>query len=97
MAVDVQTQMKRLESAREKVRELDGRRNRLTALVEEREKRVAEIEAQARDEFECEIDELPTMIEQLQRESEEAIVQAESILGLTKEKPEEEDLDGFLN
>jgi DNA repair exonuclease SbcCD ATPase subunit len=95
MTVEVQAQMQRLETARKRVREVDGKKTRLGALIEERERRVTELEEQAQNDFECDMAELPDMVKQLKQESEDAVKEAESILGLAE--PEEEgDPDGCL-
>jgi len=53
-------------------------------------KRQVELEKRAKDEFECSVDELPALIEQLEKEAEVSLANAEKILGMREGDPEPE-------
>ena len=76
-------QMQRLTRAREKVDSIRTRRMQLQAEVGVHHKTLAELEKQSREEFDCEVDDLPDLIQKLEREGEEAVARAEKLLGMT--------------
>lgn len=78
--MDVQGTMHRVETARRRVDELKGRKNRLEGEVETHRRRMGEIEAKCREEYDCEVGQLPGMIEGLEREAEQAVAKAEELL-----------------
>ena len=89
----MKAQMERLDLARSKAREVESRRERLKGLLEERVKRVKEFEDKARSDFDCDVSELPKMVENLRKEAEAAVRKAEEILGLAKDVDEDDGED----
>jgi len=79
---DAQEQVRRLGEARAKVEALTKERSRLAGELGAVQKRLAELEAKCKAEFECSVEELPALVEQMKAEAEEALVKAEDILGI---------------
>jgi len=90
--MSVKEKMKRLEDARNKADEISRQKERLTGQVEEMKKRVDELEAKSRDEFNCEVSEIPDLVEELDAEATEAIKKAEGLLGIESEEDDEDDI-----
>ena len=82
--MEVNAQMKRLEAARAKADALSKEKSRLTGELDSHKKRLEEIEKRCKDEFSCEIDQLPEMIVAMESEAEKSLLEAEVILGLRK-------------
>ena len=80
--MSAETQMRRLNAARTKVQEVTQRRMRLEGELEVHTKSLTELEAKSRTQFGCEVDELPDLIEKLEKEGESAVAQAEKLLGV---------------
>ena len=78
----VQDKMKRLDEARAKVDAVTRRKERLSGELDAKKKRVEELEQKARDQFECEVEEIPDIVEKLDAEATEALKKAEAMLGL---------------
>ena len=72
--------VRRLDAARTKLDELVRKKERLSGQLETCRKRVDELEKRCREEFECEPSELPKMIDDLNKEAEEAVSKAERLL-----------------
>ena len=72
--------LKRLQDARRKVEEISQRRQRVSGELDGHRKRLTELEKKCRDDFECEITELPGLIQTLDAEAEKSISEAERIL-----------------
>ena len=72
----------RLNAARQKVEDISRRRERLQGELDVHHKNLAELEEKSREDFDCEVDDLPDLIEKLEREGEEAIARAEKLLGV---------------
>lgn len=72
--------LERLEKAKASVDEIARRKERLSGVLETRKSRVQELEEQARSDFDCEIDEIPDVVEQLNQKAEEALAKAEEVL-----------------
>jgi exonuclease VII small subunit len=70
----------RLNQAREKVDKVRQRRMRLEGEQSAHNENLGKLEQRSRDEFECEVDELPTLIEKLEKEGREALSKAEKLL-----------------
>lgn len=79
----------RLERAKSKVEELSRAKERLSGVLETKKARVAELEEKARKDFDCEIDEIPDLVEQLDSEATAALEKAEKMLA--EESDEDED------
>jgi predicted nucleic acid-binding Zn-ribbon protein len=77
--------MERLKNARAKVEELARKKERISGQLEAKRKRVNELEAKARDEFDCEVNEIPDLVEKLDAEATEALNKAERMLGMVVE------------
>jgi uncharacterized protein (DUF3084 family) len=80
MASTLEMKMQRLNDARKKAEEISQKRQRLAGELDGHKKRQAELEKQCRDTYECEIAELPGLIQQLENECESALAEAESLL-----------------
>lgn len=73
----------RLNQARRKVETVKQRRMRLEGELNAHNENLGKLEQRSRDEFECEVDELPTLIEKLEKEGSEALAEAEKLLETT--------------
>ena len=80
--MSVEVQMRRLTAARSKVQDVTQRRMRLEGELEVHTKSLTELEAKSRKQFGCEVDELPDLIEKLEKEGEAAMAKAETLLGV---------------
>ena len=78
--MSINEKMKRLEDARSKVDEISRKKERLGGQLEEKQKQQAELEAQCRTEYNCEVSELPEKIEALDIEATESLKKAEQLL-----------------
>lgn len=74
----------RLKKAKENVDEITRRKERLSGVLETRKSRVEELEKQARDEFDCDIADIPDIVERLDQEAEEVLAKAEKMLSETE-------------
>jgi len=72
--------MERLEAARTRVDELARTKERLGGVLETKRARVEELEKKARDEFDCEVADIPDLVEKLDREGTEALEKVEKML-----------------
>lgn len=87
-----QDKMTRLTQARAKVDEIARRKERLSGEIDAKQKRTDELEKRATDEFECEIADIPDLVESLDKEATEALAKAEKMLGMNQTAiPEEDD------
>ena len=77
-------QMKKLTDAREKVDDIKQRRMRLQGELDVHHKHLSELEERSRAEYDCEVDDLPDLIEKLEREGAEAVSSAEKLLGIAE-------------
>jgi len=89
--MSVQDKMKRLEVARQKADELARKKERLSGQLEAKRKQIDELEAKARQEFKCEVSEIPDLVERLDAEGTEALRKAEHLLGIESDILEDED------
>ena len=80
--------MERLNEAKKRVEELGRTKERLSGVLETRTARVEELEKKARDDFDCEVSDIPDLVEKLDAEATQALEKAERLLG--KEPAEEE-------
>jgi len=83
--------MKRLERAKAKVEELTRTKERLLGVVEAKKAQVKELEEKAREDFECEIDEIPDLVEKLDAEATAALQKAEKLLSESETESDDED------
>jgi len=74
--------MERLQKAREKIEEFSKEHSRTKGEMGAIQNQVKEQEQKCKDDFHCEISELPALISQLRQEAEKALTNAEIILGL---------------
>lgn len=88
--------MQRLEAAKEKVEELSKRKERLSGVLETKKAQVDELEKKAREEFDCEVDEIPDLVEKLDAEATAALEKAERLLAESDEEPADEDDEDAL-
>jgi hypothetical protein len=72
--------MERLKNASERVEEMARTKERLNGILETKKARVDELERKAKDEFDCEVADIPDLVEELDREAEEALQKAERLL-----------------
>ena len=87
MAQQVEAQMQRLNAARTRAQELTQEKSRITGEVNALKKRQAELEKRSKDEFECKVEELPALMEQLEKDAEASLANAEVMLGLREGQP----------
>ena len=91
---EVQEQMERLNAVRKKAEEVDREKSRISGELGTHKKRQQELSKKCKDEFECDIDELPKLVEGLNKQAEESLQQAEIVLGMregtvkSEKKPE---------
>jgi hypothetical protein len=72
--------MERLNRARTRVEELTRNKERQSAIVETKRARVEELEKKAREEFDCEVAEIPDLLEEMDSKADEALAKAEKML-----------------
>lgn len=75
-------QMARLDAVREKIDEVSQKRMRLEGQVDEHRRRMAELEQRSKDEFGVEVGELKALATTLMKEAEDALREAEKVLGM---------------
>lgn len=80
--MSVESQMRRLTSARNKIQEISKRRMKLEGELEVHQKNLAALEKRSQDEFDCEVDDLADLSEKLAKEGETAVAKAEKLLGI---------------
>ena len=73
-------EMDRLTAAKEKVENLTRKKERLSGVVETKKSRVEELEKKARKDFDCEVADIPDVVERLDAEATEALEKAEKLL-----------------
>jgi predicted nucleic acid-binding Zn-ribbon protein len=102
---EIQKQIERLQKARSKAEELSREKSRLSGELGALEKQKKDLEDKCVQEFDCDISELPEMIDAFMTEAEVALNNAEVILGLkvgtiqkvvTKTKQSDVDEDSML-
>lgn len=76
------TQLQRLQKAREKVEEFSREKSRLTGERGALQNQRQEFETKCQTDFTCKIDELPALVQQVKAEAETALVNSEIILGI---------------
>ena len=86
--MEVQDQVERLNAARAKAQELTQEKSRITGELNALKKRQAELEQRAKEEFDCSIDELPKLIQELEEQAEVSLANAEKILGMREGTPD---------
>jgi len=79
---DIDDKLKRLQDARKKAEDISKRRQRIAGELDGHKKRLAEIEKKCRDDYGCEIAELPKLSANLESEAEELIKEAERLLSV---------------
>lgn len=87
--------MQRLEKAKGRVEELTRTKERLGGVLETKKARVNELEEKARNDFDCEISEIPDLVESLDAEATAALEKAERLL-MEPEETEDDDEDALL-
>ena len=91
--VSASAQMERLETARTKVDELTRKKERLSGELSAKQKLLGELETRAKEEFECEVAEIPDLVESLDKEANEALAKAEALLGIGSSTTEDQSAD----
>jgi hypothetical protein len=76
------TQLQRLQKAREKVEEFSREKSRLTGERGALQNQRQDFETKCQKDFTCKIDELPALVQQVKEEAETALVNSEIILGI---------------
>jgi archaellum component FlaC len=87
--------MARLEAAREKVNRLSQKKARLQGEMEAKQQQLEKLEERARKELGCEIEDIPDLVEELDRKANEALARAEELLKPPKPKEELEPKEEF--
>jgi DNA repair ATPase RecN len=77
---ELDTKMRRLQDARKKAEDVSKRRQRIAGELDGHLKRLAELEKKCRDDYGCEVAELPGLSAKLEKEAERAIIEAERLL-----------------
>jgi len=77
---ELDTKMRRLQDARKKAEDVSRRRQRISGELDGHLKRLAELEKKCRDDYGCEVGELPGLSAKLEKEAERAIIEAERLL-----------------
>ena len=77
---ELDTKMRRLQDARKKAEDVSRRRQRISGELDGHLKRLAELEEKCRDDYGCEVGELPGLSAKLEKEAERAIIEAERLL-----------------
>lgn len=72
--------MERLKKASQAVEEMTRTKDRFTGMYDTKKARVEELEKKTREEFECEVADIPDLVEKLDKEAEEALQKAEEML-----------------
>ena len=72
--------MQRLKDANQQVEELTRKKDRYSGIFETKKARVEELEKKTKEEFDCDVSEIPDLVEKLDKEAEEALCKAESML-----------------
>jgi len=78
----VQEQLQRLQNARQEAENLAREKSRITGELGGLQKQLQDLEAKCKTDFDCKMSELPALIQQLKTEAEDALVNAEVILGM---------------
>ncbi len=84
MPDNVEEMMNRLTVVRDQLDAHDRTKMRLEGELEGHTSRSKEIQKTCKDKFDCGIDDLPEMAEDLETKAEAAIVEAENILGVSQ-------------
>lgn len=84
--------MQRLNKAKASLEELTATKERLNGVLETKRARVQELEEKARNDFGCEIEDIPDLVEKLDKEAQEALEKAERLLAPQKEEEDAEDV-----
>lgn len=79
---DTQQQLDRLQKARAKADEAVKEKARLTGELGALDSQIGDLEAKIKNDFGCDVTELPVFVKQLKDESETALYNAEVILGI---------------
>ena len=93
MATEIEQQVERLNQARVKAQELTQEKSRIAGELDALKKRQSELESKCKEEFDCNVEELPELIKQLSEEAEKSLSDAEKILGLREGEPESESVE----
>jgi len=82
MSDNIESQMERLNTAREKVEEVKKNKARLSGELDGLKKQKAEKEKECKEKFKVPVEELPALSKKLKQEAEENLQEAEKVLGL---------------
>jgi len=88
--VDVQEQMDRVNTFRKKAEEVDREKSRVSGELGTHKKRQEELAGKCKEEFDCKVDEIPKLVDDLMDVSTKSLEQAEIVLGLKEGKVEPE-------
>ena len=73
-------QMQRLSAAREKADEIEKKKIRLESELELHKESLEKLEKRCKEEFDCDVDALPDLIEEIEADIEKSIEKAEGML-----------------
>jgi len=79
---NVQSQVEELNALREKAEELAREKSRITGELNTVKKRLDELRKKCQAEYECGVEELPSLIQSLEQEAIEGKNKAKSLLGI---------------
>jgi hypothetical protein len=85
---ELDTKMRRLQDARKKAEDVSRRRQRISGELDGHLKRLSELEKKCRDDYGCEVGELPGLSAKLEKEAERAIIEAERLLTVPASTPD---------
>lgn len=79
-SASLKEKLDRLQKCRDKVETVKSKRSTITGELGSHQKRLTELEKKCREEYGCEVTELPTLIQQMEDEAEKSIAEAERLL-----------------
>jgi transcriptional regulator len=90
MASNLEEKIKRLHEAKKKAEDISNRKQRITGELDGHQKRLSELEKKCKEEYDCEVTDLPGLIDQLEKEADISISEAERILSVPATVVEQE-------
>jgi len=88
---EVQEQMERLNTVRKRAEEVDREKSRIAGELGTHKKRQGELQDKCKEEFDCKVEELPSLVKDLNEQAEKSLQQAEVVLGIREGKVEPEE------
>lgn len=81
-SASLKEKMDRLQKCRDKVESVKSKRSTISGELSGHQKRLVEVEKKCREEYGCEVAELPELIKQMEAEADKSIAEAERILSV---------------